>query len=169
MDDKRKHELWGSLLKYCQGKEITAECWKWSWKLLELIKKEGEEAAKKKKEVLAQRITPLPTLNGMSEYSWKMQINSIFNFCHIFFSDFWFMSRFTEQVMMSCAICVAKFMPNVIRSTRSATIWRPKWQSLTLRLKISRLKLWIFAEVSTSISMPLSILTGIRVNYQLIK
>ena len=88
MDDKRKHELWGSLLKYCQGKEITAECWKWSRKLLELIKKEGEEAAKKKKEVLAQRITPLPTLNGMSEYSWKMQINSIFNFCHIF-SDFY--------------------------------------------------------------------------------
>ena len=85
MDDKRKHELWGSLLKYCQGKEITAECWKWSWKFLELIKKEGEEAAKKKKEVLAQRITPLPTLNGMSEYSWKMQINSIFIFCHIFF------------------------------------------------------------------------------------
>ena len=91
MDDKRKHELWGSLLKYCQGKEITAECWKWSWKLLELIKKEGEEAAKKKKEVLAQRITPLPTLNGMSEYSWKMQINSIFNFCHIFF---WFYVTF---------------------------------------------------------------------------
>ena len=51
MDEKRKHELWGSLLKYCQ----------------DLIKKEGEEAAKKKKEVLAQRITPLPTLNGMSD------------------------------------------------------------------------------------------------------
>ena len=61
------------------------------WWHLELIKKEGEEAAKKKKEVLAQRITPLPTLNGMSEYSWKMQINSIFNFCHIFF---WFYVTF---------------------------------------------------------------------------
>merc|ERR1712174_14732 len=51
MDDKRKHDLWGALLKYCQ----------------ELIKKEGEEAAKKKKEILAERITPLPTLNGMSD------------------------------------------------------------------------------------------------------
>ena len=38
----------------------------WTWNL-ELIKKEGEEAAKKKKEVLAERITPLPTLNGMSK------------------------------------------------------------------------------------------------------
>merc|ERR1712227_894068 len=44
-------DLWGALLKYCQ----------------ELIKKEGEEAAKKKKEILAERITPLPTLNGMSD------------------------------------------------------------------------------------------------------
>ena len=35
---------------------------------LELIKKEGEEAAKKKKEILAERITPLPTLNGMSKF-----------------------------------------------------------------------------------------------------
>ena len=37
--------------------------------ILELIKKEGEEAAKKKKEILAERITPLPTLNGMSKSS----------------------------------------------------------------------------------------------------
>ena len=37
---------------------------------LELIKKEGEEAAKKKKEILAERITPLPTLNGMSKSTW---------------------------------------------------------------------------------------------------
>merc|ERR1711936_705663 len=51
MDDKRKHDLWGSLLKLCG----------------DLIKAEGEAAAKKKKEVLAQRITPLPTLNGMSD------------------------------------------------------------------------------------------------------
>ena len=69
MDEKRKHELFGSLLKYCQGKLkplLNAEN---QPDFLELIKKEGEEAAKKKKEVLAQRITPLPTLNGMSEYS----------------------------------------------------------------------------------------------------
>ena len=110
MDDKRKHELWGSLLKYCQGKEITAECWKWSWKILELIKKEGEEAAKKKKEVLAQRITPLPTLNGMSEYSWKMQINSIFNFCHIFsdFSDVTFYWTGDDELRNLCREIHAK-------------------------------------------------------------
>ena len=48
---------------------------------------------------------------------------------------------------MSFAICAAKFMPNAIRSTKSAMIWKSKWQSLIQRSKTSRLKLWISAEV----------------------
>ena len=82
MDDKRKHDLWGALLKYCQGKctrtvlldssrrKYIRDCVKYLKIILELIKKEGEEAAKKKKEILAERITPLPTLNGMSKSTW---------------------------------------------------------------------------------------------------
>lgn len=33
-----------------------------------MIHKESENAAKKKKEVLGQRVQPLPSLNGMSKY-----------------------------------------------------------------------------------------------------
>ena len=77
MDDKRKHDLWGGLLKLCTGTifstlfyvggKIWAKIALVLYAILDLIKKEGEDAAKKKKEVLSQRITPLPTLNGMSK------------------------------------------------------------------------------------------------------
>ena len=69
MDEKKKHQLWGSLLKYCEGKNEKVNTLSFLKNNLELIKKEGEEAAKKKKETLAQRIAALPTLNGMSESS----------------------------------------------------------------------------------------------------
>ena len=125
---------------------------------LELIKKEGEEAAKKKKEILAERITPLPTLNGMSKFLelrfsiesglnnsnsfWIIQFNSL---NHVVASDQ--ISYF--QVMMNWEICAGKFTQNATRSMKKDMTWKPRSPNSILKLKISKSKSWISAEVSS--------------------
>ena len=65
MDDRKKHELWGKILKFCQGKNPTLVFM--LNRVLDALKKEVADAAEKKKQVLSERIVPLPNLSGMSK------------------------------------------------------------------------------------------------------
>ncbi|CAG5111805.1 Oidioi.mRNA.OKI2018_I69.chr2.g6078.t1.cds [Oikopleura dioica] len=65
MDDRKKHELWGKILKFCQ----------------EALKKEVADAAEKKKQVLSERIVPLPNLSGMSDDELRQLCREIHSKC----------------------------------------------------------------------------------------
>lgn len=65
MDDKKKHELWGKILKFCQGLNNTF--FQETNISSDALKKEISDAAEKKKQVLMDRLVPLPNLSGMSK------------------------------------------------------------------------------------------------------
>ena len=60
-----------------------------------------------------------------------------------------FYLRIFSQVMMNWEICAAKFTQNATRSMRKDMTWKPRSPNSIPKLKISKSKSWISAEVST--------------------
>ena len=98
---------------------------------LELIKKEGEEAAKKKKEILAERITPLPTLNGMSKFlelrfSIESGLNNSNSFWIIQFNSLNHVAWHHIKFLTSRWWWIEKSVPGNSRKMRQGR-WRKIW------------------------------------------